>query len=70
MGFWDFLTKLLSTNKKDIVDNDNQLNNHNNVNEKVNNKMKTTKKDNGFHPEILFLINKDDAEYVEFTEIK
>ena len=30
----------------------------------------TTNLDKGFHPEILFLINRPYAEYVEFEEVK
>ena len=33
-------------------------------------KSKTENVDMGFHPEILFLINRSDAEYVEFKEVK
>ena len=34
------------------------------------NKSKTENVDTGFHPEILFLINRHYAEYVEFKEVK
>lgn len=33
-------------------------------------KLKTENVDMGFHPEILFLINRPYAEYVEFKEVK
>ena len=33
-------------------------------------KSKTENVDIGFRPEILFLINRSDAEYVEFKEVK
>lgn len=41
------------------------------IDETVKNKKeinKETKEDKSFHPEILFFINKDDAEYVDFEE--
>jgi len=66
MGFLDFLKRWFGPNE-DLQQNKPQ----DNI-KKENMKAKSNKQndDKGFHPEILYLINKDYAEYIDFVEVK
>lgn len=68
MGFLDFLKRWFGFDEDNIQDKPKE-----NIKKESNNmKAKTNKLDDdkSFHPEILFLINRPYAEYVDFVEIK
>jgi len=68
MGFLDFLKRWFGSNE-DLPQNKQQ----DNIKKKTENmkaKMNKQNNDKGFHPEILYLINKPYAEYVDFVEVK
>ena len=68
MGFLDFLKAWFGIKeepKKEV----NQKNDSLKENKEMKTKIKKSSNDKGFHPEILFLINRPYAEYVDFEEV-
>ena len=68
MGFLDFLKFWLGT-KEEPKSEVNQKNDSSKGNKEMKTKIKKSSNDKGFHPEILFLINRPYAEYVDFEEV-
>lgn len=68
MGFLDFLKTWFGTKNKPNKDNKKTEP----IKENKDMKSKNSKLNNkgGFHPELLFLVNRPYAEYVDFEEIK
>lgn len=69
MNIFNFIKKIFfkkSQETKNTKLQDNKFKNDNNM-KKSN---KTQINDKSFHPELLFLINRSYAEYVDFVEIK
>ena len=65
MGFFDFLAKWFGS--KQETPQPKQEQKQNNMKKKAE---KYSVDDKSFHPEILFLINRPYAEYVDFIEVK
>ena len=67
MGFLDFLKTWFSSKEKPIKENNEQKSSK--ENKDMKSKKSKSNLDKGFHPEILFLINRPYAEYVDFEEV-
>ena len=67
MGFLDFLKFWLGS--KEPKSEVHQKNDSSKENKEMKTKIKKSSDDKGFHPEILFLINRPYAEYVDFEEV-
>ena len=68
MGFLDFL-KAWFGSKEEPKNEVNQKHESSKENKEMKTKKSTVNDDKSFHPEILFLINRPYAEYVDFEEI-